>query len=98
MTEGLVIFALALTASVITPGPDTLVIFSKAIARGGWAAAPFTLGVVLGKLVLLSLAAFGFAAVVEALGPFFVVVKLAGAAYLIWMGYGANRERPKRVA
>ncbi len=86
MTEGLVLFALAFTASAATPGPDTLTVLSKALARGGLAAAPFTLGAILGKLILLTLVVFGLAAVADSFKPVFALVKFAGAAYLVWMG------------
>ena len=86
MTEGFVLFALAFTASAATPGPDTLTIFSKALARGELAAAPFTLGVVLGKLILLTLVVFGLAAVADSFKPLFSLIKFVGASYLVWMG------------
>ncbi len=86
MLESLVVFALVFTASAATPGPDTLTIFGRALSGGRLAALPFTLGVVLGKLTLLTLVMLGLAALAEALGPPFVVLKFAGAAYLVWKG------------
>lgn len=94
VTEGLVLFALAFTASAATPGPDTLTIFSKALSRGGLAAAPFTLGVVLGKLILLTLVVFGLAAVADLFEPLFALIKFAGAVYLVWMGVRLWVKKP----
>ena len=86
MPEGLLIFALVFAASVAAPGPDTMTIFSRALAGGRFSALPFTLGVVLAKVTLLTLVVLGLAAVAEAFGPLFVVFKFAGAAYLVWIG------------
>lgn len=86
MLEGLAIFALVFTASAATPGPDTMTIFGRALSGGRSSAVPFALGVVLGKLTLLTLVMLGLAALAQALGPLFTILKLAGAAYLIWTG------------
>ena len=86
MLEGLTIFALVFTASAATPGPDTMTIFGRALSGGRSSAVPFVLGVVLGKLTLLTLVMLGLAALAQALGPLFIVIKLAGAAYLVWAG------------
>ena len=86
MLEGLTIFALVFVASAATPGPDTMTIFGRALAGGRASAVPFTVGVVLGKLTLLTLVMLGLAALAQALGPLFVIIKLAGAAYLVWAG------------
>lgn len=86
MFESLAVFALVFTASAATPGPDTLTIFGRALSGGRTAALPFTVGVVLGKLTLLTLVMLGLAALAQTLGPLFFVLKFAGAAYLIWKG------------
>ena len=86
MLEGLTIFALVFTASAAIPGPDTMTIFGRALSGGRSSAVPFALGVVLGKLTLLTLVMLGLAALAQALGPLFTILKFAGAAYLIWTG------------
>ena len=45
-----------------------------------------TLRIVLGDLVLMSIALVGVAAVTQALGPWYGVLNLLAAAYLAWMG------------
>ena len=59
MFESLAVFALVFTASAATPGPDTLTIFGRALSGGRTAALPFTVGVALGKLTLLTLVMLG---------------------------------------
>lgn len=80
------VFALLFIASAITPGPDTMTIFSRALSGGRFSTTPFTLGVVLAKLTLLTLVIFGLAAISKTFSPFLIALKFAGAIYLLWMG------------
>ena len=82
----LLIFALVFAASAATPGPDTMTIFGRALSGGRFSAIPFTFGVVLAKLTLLTLVVLGLAALAQTFGQFFIVLKFAGAAYLVWAG------------
>jgi threonine/homoserine/homoserine lactone efflux protein len=86
MLSSVLIFALVFTVSAFTPGPDTMTIFSRALTGGRLAAAPYTVGVVLAKLTLLTLVVLGLAAIAKTFGTFFVILKFAGAAYLVWAG------------
>lgn len=92
MTQEILLFAIAFTASVATPGPDTMTIFSRALAGGVAKAAPYSAGIILGKLVLLTLAITGLATLAQALGPLFNMFKIAGAAYLLWIGISLWRR------
>ncbi len=86
MLHELLIFALIFAASAATPGPDTMTIFGRALSGGGLSAVPFTLGVVLAKLTFLTFVVLGLAALAQSFGQLFVILKFAGAAYLIWAG------------
>jgi threonine/homoserine/homoserine lactone efflux protein len=92
MLSGLLIFALVFTVSAFTPGPDTMTIFSRALSGGRLAAVPYTFGIVLAKITLLTLVVLGLAAIAKTLGTFFVVLKFAGVAYLIWTGINMWRN------
>jgi threonine/homoserine/homoserine lactone efflux protein len=74
---------------IVTPGQDTaLTIRNTLLAgrRGGvWTAA----GVVTGQLAWATATSAGLAAVLLASQPVFTALKLAGAAYLIWLGAAA---------
>ena len=98
MLESLILFALVFTASAATPGPDTMTIFGRALSGGRASAVPFALGIVLGKLTLLTLVMLGLAALAQALGPLFVIIKLAGAAYLVWAGIRLWRSSARAEA
>lgn len=86
MVHELFIFALIFAASAATPGPDTMTIFGRALSGGRLSAIPFTFGVVLAKLTLLTLVVLGLAALAQSFGQFFIILKFAGAAYLVWAG------------
>lgn len=86
MVHELFIFALIFAASAATPGPDTMTIFGRALSGGRLSAIPFTFGVVLAKLTLLTLVVLGLAALAQSFGQFFIILKFVGAAYLVWAG------------
>jgi threonine/homoserine/homoserine lactone efflux protein len=85
----------ALALFVATPGPGIMAIVSCAIGRGFPTAAGLAIGLVAGDLFYLSLALFGLGLIAKTLGVLFLVVKFAGAAYLIWLGVGLWRAPPK---
>jgi len=72
----------------VAPGPDWFVIMSAGVVsrRTGWIAAA---GVQCGLLVHMSAAAIGVAAVILASATAFTVLKIVGAAYLIYLGMRA---------
>ncbi|SDG58954.1 leucine efflux protein [Sinosporangium album] len=76
---------------ILLPGPNSLFVLSTAAQRGvgmGYRAAA---GVFLGDTVLILLSAAGMASVLKANPALFMVVKYAGAAYLVWVGLGLMR-------
>src|SRR5512145_2127619 len=79
-------FVIAVFVLGVTPGPAVAATIARGLTTGFWSAAALHLGVVLGDLVLLSLAIFGMAAVAQAMGELFFVVKIIGAAYLVVLG------------
>lgn len=84
--EILVTFFLATSIFAYMPGPSTLYAAAQTIARGqraGWFA---TLGIHLGGYVHVIAAAVGLAFLFEAVPTMYLALKLAGAAYLIWLG------------
>jgi len=87
--------AFAVFVLAVTPGPAVFAMVARAIASGLWPAVAFNVGVVAGDLVLLSLAVIGLAAVALAMGELFVVVKIAGGMYLVWLGWKLWRAEPE---
>jgi len=73
--------------AVAVPGPGIVAIVARALGSGFRATIPAAIGTALGDLILMSLSAFGLAMVAKAMGGLFLIVKLAGAAYLVYLGY-----------
>jgi len=83
----LVTFTIALTIAAAVPGPGMTALVARALAVGFWGTVPMVLGLICGDLVFLSLTALGLAAVAQTFATVFLVVKFAGAAYLLWLGW-----------
>ena len=90
--HNLALFALTVAVVNATPGVDLLYTVTRTLqhgVRGGLAAAA---GIALGCIVHALAAAFGLAALLAASAAAFDVLKLAGAAYLLWLGLGMLRQ------
>lgn len=70
----------------LTPGPDTFYILGRSIAQGRGAGVASALGISAGTLVHTFAAALGLSAIIAASATAFLVIKLAGAAYLVFLG------------
>jgi threonine/homoserine/homoserine lactone efflux protein len=81
---------------IVTPGPDTALVTKNALLYGRRPAIATAFGVVSGLLVWTIAAALGVAAVVHASATAFTIMKLAGGAYLIWLGVQALRAAGDR--
>ena len=87
-TEILVAFCVATAIFAYMPGPAMLYTTAQTIARGRMAGLMAALGIHLGGYVHVIAAAFGLSALFHAVPVLYVAIKLAGAAYLIWLGLG----------
>ena len=77
---------------VVVPGPDMALVLQNGLARGRRAAVETALGINAGLLVWAVAAALGVAALLHASAPAFTFLKLAGGAYLVWLGLRALGE------
>ncbi|MCS7100390.1 MAG: LysE family translocator [Burkholderiaceae bacterium] len=89
--ETLALFALAALLLAATPGPVWLYLISRTLAQGRRAGYCSMLGVAAGLAVHVLLAALGLSAVLLAIPLAFDAIKLAGAAYLLWLAIGTLR-------
>lgn len=86
-------FSLAAALIVLLPGPDTLVVI-RSIVRGGRSRGVATaLGNLVGLAVWVAAAALGLSALLRASHLGYEVLRIAGAAYLIWLGVQSIRLR-----
>ncbi|AXK38812.1 LysE family translocator [Crenobacter cavernae] len=89
--------ALAFLAAAIlitlSPGPDNLMVLGMGASRGRAAGVAFGLGCATGCLTHTLLAALGVSALIAASPVAFTALKVAGGAYLIYLGVMALRSR-----
>lgn len=76
---------------VLTPGPNMIYLVSRSITQGRRAGMISLTGVAVGFFVYLVAAATGLAAVFALVPALYTVLKLAGAAYLLWLAWQAVR-------
>ena len=93
------IFAVAsiVTIAAITPGPNNFIVMSAATRGGVATALPAIAGVIGGSIILLALVWTGAGALFVMMPEIQSMLRIAGAAYLIWLGFclvrAANRSR-----
>jgi len=85
-TQNLLLFVTTGILLNLTPGQDTFYILGRSIAQGRRAGVLSVLGITSGSLVHTCAAAFGLSAILAASATAFLVVKIAGAAYLTFLG------------
>ena len=82
----------------LTPGPDNVFVLLQSAQRGWRAGMAVVLGLCAGLVVHTAAVALGFAAVFAASGLAFTVLKLCGAAYLVWLAWRTLRPTPAMPA
>ena len=84
-TESYLAFLLAALALALVPGPTVTVIIANSLKHGTRAGLMNVLGTQVGVMIWLAIAALGLGAAIQVMGVWFVVLRYAGAAYLIWL-------------
>jgi threonine/homoserine/homoserine lactone efflux protein len=79
-------FALACFVIVVVPGPTVTVIIANSLKHGTRAGLLNVLGTQIGLIMMIGILAVGMSAVVAGMGSLFEVLRIVGAAYLIWLG------------
>lgn len=92
-TDRLLAFAAMSLLVIAIPGPSVLFVIGRALAHGRRTALATVLGNVLGSYLLVAAVALGLGSLVEQSAAVFLAVKLAGAAYLVFLGVQAFRHR-----
>ncbi|WP_442581518.1 LysE family translocator [Mesorhizobium sp. ASY16-5R] len=96
----LIAFILIAIGMVLTPGPNMVYLVSRSISQGPKAGLISLCGVALGLVIYMLCAAFGITALLFAVPYAYDVLRLAGAAYLLWLAWQAVRpggQSPFRV-
>ena len=86
-------FAVASLVLIVIPGPGVLFVIGRALAHGRRTALASVAGHAAGNWAVAICVALGVGAIVERSAAVFTVIRLAGAAYLVWLGIQAFRHR-----
>ena len=85
-------YSLACAILFITPGPDMSLFLAKTLSGGRRAGVAAFLGASTGSLVHTMMAAVGLSALLAASATAFLVLKVVGAGYLVWLAIDAIRN------
>jgi len=91
--SALELFAIAALALIVIPGPAVLYIVSQSVGHGRKGGLAAVAGVEIGAFVHVAGAALGVSAIIASSATAFSALKLAGGAYLIFLGVKRLRER-----
>jgi threonine/homoserine/homoserine lactone efflux protein len=86
-------FALASFVLIVIPGPSVLFVISRGVVLGRRAALATVLGNCAGVYVQVAAVALGVGVIVERSAVVYNTIRLAGAAYLVWLGVRTFRNR-----
>ncbi|MDJ0832997.1 MAG: LysE family translocator [Gammaproteobacteria bacterium] len=93
----IIAFTAVAAALAVTPGADTMLVIKNSLRNGkqaGWAT---TIGVLGGTLFHALISALGISLVIAQSEWLFHLVKMTGAAYLVWLGIQTLRTIPHRA-
>ena len=79
-------FVAACIVLVIVPGPTVTLFIANSLRHGTRAGLLNVAGTQLGLTLMIAIVLAGLASLIEAMGWWFVWVRLAGAGYLVWLG------------
>jgi threonine/homoserine/homoserine lactone efflux protein len=89
--ETLLAFGTASVLLALAPGPDNIFVLTQSAMRGRFSGLIVTLGLCTGLLVHTTAVTFGVAVIFQASALAFTILKLAGAAYLLYLAWQAFR-------
>ncbi|MGW0563201.1 LysE family translocator [Streptomyces sp. NPDC003016] len=89
----LAVFTVSTIVALVTPGPDMLFVLGCGMRGGARAGLLATVGVITGDALYIAVAAAGLATLLTAFPVVFTVLRIAGAAYLIYLGVQMIRNR-----
>ena len=83
---------IAVTLLTITPGVDTMLVIRNSARGGWWDGAVSSLGICSGLFIHATVSALGISLILLHTAWAFTALKMAGAAYLIWLGGTSLRQ------
>jgi threonine/homoserine/homoserine lactone efflux protein len=89
----LLAYLLTIFVLIVIPGPSVLFVVSRGVAHGRRAALATVLGNTAGLAVLVMVVSLGLGSIVSESLAVFTAIKLAGAAYMVYLGIKMFRDR-----
>jgi homoserine/homoserine lactone efflux protein len=80
-------YLVACAVIVIVPGPSVTLIVANSLRHGSRAGLLNVVGTQAGLVAIIAVVGLGLTSMIEALGHWFDVLRLVGAAYLVWLGW-----------
>ena len=93
ITSALTLYATMVILALI-PGPGVIVVVARSLDSGFRQGLATAMGVLSGDFLFISVAVFGLATLAELMGNLFQVIKIIGAAYLIYLGVSLIISKP----
>ncbi|CAM3536612.1 LysE family translocator [Elizabethkingia occulta] len=93
----LIFFIIAAFILVISPGPNMIYLISRTITQGRKAGLTSLAGVICGFLFHIVMVSFGLTAVLFAVPYAYVILKILGTVYLLYLAYQAIKPNSKNI-
>jgi threonine/homoserine/homoserine lactone efflux protein len=91
-------YVVACVVLAMVPGPNVTLLIANGLRHGTRAALICLAGTQLGLAIVIAIVGLGLATMMATMGYWFDWVRLAGAAYLVWLGIGMLRAKDGFVA
>ncbi|MFZ5673701.1 MAG: LysE family translocator [Pseudomonadota bacterium] len=96
--EAYIAFCIAAIAIVVVPGPTVTIVIANSLKHGARAGLLNVAGTQAGLVLWMAVAIAGLASAITYMGVWFDVLRIAGAAYLIWLGIKLVRSKGQLAA
>lgn len=96
--SALIVFALALAVAAGSPGPSTAALVARVLTSGLRDVLPFLVAMWVGEALWLTAAVTGLSVLAQRFVAIFIIIKLGGALYLVWLAVKMWRASPEPAA
>ncbi len=93
----LISLTMAMFVLVASPGPGVFAIVARSMASGFRPALAMIIGIIAGDIIFLMFAICGLSFVAQIMGEFFLIIKICGGVYLIWLGLKIWFSKPLEI-
>ena len=93
--ESAISFLFIIFLFAITPGPGVFALLARSLASGVKPCISMALGMAVSDVIYLILACFGLAVIAEQWAGLFMIIRFAGASYLLYLGWKMWKASPE---